>query len=64
MSVIPSPSNNAQVWLPSIPDGTNSYNLSINQPEGSHFLLTMWGASGISYAGTTDVNSESTNLSR
>jgi hypothetical protein len=45
----------AQVWLPSLANGTNSYNLSITQPAGLQFVLTMWGASGISYAGTTDI---------
>ncbi|WVO17583.1 hypothetical protein L204_105280 [Cryptococcus depauperatus] len=43
------------VWIESIPAGTNSYNLTVRQPAGLQFLLTMWGASGISSAGTTDV---------
>jgi neutral trehalase len=45
--------------VPSIPNGTNSYNLSINQPAGLQYMVTVWGASGIEYAGTTDVLSES-----
>ncbi|ORX41178.1 hypothetical protein BD324DRAFT_47138 [Kockovaella imperatae] len=43
------------VWEPSLPADSNKYNLTIRQPTGTHFLLTMWGASGISYAATTDV---------
>jgi hypothetical protein len=31
------------------------YNLSINQPAGLQYMLTMWGSSGIRMAGTTDV---------
>ncbi|TYJ55659.1 hypothetical protein B9479_003691 [Cryptococcus floricola] len=43
------------VWIESIPVGTNKYTLDIKQPAGLQFMLTMWGASGISYAATTDV---------
>ncbi|RXK41773.1 hypothetical protein M231_01008 [Tremella mesenterica] len=43
------------VWIPSIDQHTNKYNLSINQPAGTQFLLTVWGSSGIKFAGTTDV---------
>ncbi|KAK8850369.1 hypothetical protein IAR55_004287 [Kwoniella newhampshirensis] len=43
------------VWIESIPAGTNSYNLDIRQPAGIQYMLTMWGASGITYAATTDV---------
>ncbi|ODN99416.1 hypothetical protein L198_03258 [Cryptococcus wingfieldii CBS 7118] len=43
------------VWVESIPAGTNKYTLDIKQPAGLQFMLTMWGASGISYAATTDV---------
>jgi hypothetical protein len=45
----------SQVWVPSIDDGINVYNLSINQPAGLQYMLTMWGSSGIRMAGTTDV---------
>ncbi|OWZ55992.1 hypothetical protein C349_00690 [Cryptococcus neoformans var. grubii Br795] len=43
------------VWVDSIPAGTNEYSLYIRQPEGLQFILTVWGASGITYAATTDV---------
>ncbi|WVQ86020.1 hypothetical protein IAT38_008188 [Cryptococcus sp. DSM 104549] len=43
------------VWIESIPATASSYELTIRQPAGLQFLLTMWGASGISYAATTDV---------
>ncbi|WWC98789.1 hypothetical protein V866_005682 [Kwoniella sp. B9012] len=43
------------VWIESIPDGQNSYDLPIRQPEGIQYMLTVWGASGIQYAATTDV---------
>ncbi|WWC92074.1 uncharacterized protein L201_007028 [Kwoniella dendrophila CBS 6074] len=43
------------VWIESIPDGTNAYNLTIQQPAGLQYLLTVWGSSGIQYAATTDV---------
>ncbi|OCF33606.1 hypothetical protein I316_04679 [Kwoniella heveanensis BCC8398] len=43
------------VWIDSIADGTNSLELNIRLPAGLQFLLTMWGASGISYAATSDV---------
>ncbi|GMK54451.1 hypothetical protein CspeluHIS016_0110370 [Cutaneotrichosporon spelunceum] len=48
-------SHGFNVWVPSIPNGTNSYNLSIDQPAGLQYMVTVWGASGIEYAGTTDV---------
>lgn len=53
-----------QVWLPSLPNGTSSYNLTIRQPAGLQFVLTMWGASGISNAGTTDILSACSALNR
>nr|XP_018259985.1 uncharacterized protein I303_08057 [Kwoniella dejecticola CBS 10117]OBR82143.1 hypothetical protein I303_08057 [Kwoniella dejecticola CBS 10117] len=43
------------VWIESIPDGTNSYDLPIRQPEGLQYMLTVWGSSGIQFAATTDV---------
>nr|XP_031860244.1 uncharacterized protein CI109_004376 [Kwoniella shandongensis]KAA5527316.1 hypothetical protein CI109_004376 [Kwoniella shandongensis] len=43
------------VWIESIPAGSNSYNLTIRQPAGLQYMLTMWGASGITFAATTDV---------
>ncbi|ODN82848.1 hypothetical protein L202_01109 [Cryptococcus amylolentus CBS 6039] len=43
------------VWIESIPAGTHEYTFTIKQPAGLQFMLTMWGASGISYAATTDV---------
>nr|XP_019051335.1 hypothetical protein I302_01784 [Kwoniella bestiolae CBS 10118]OCF30265.1 hypothetical protein I302_01784 [Kwoniella bestiolae CBS 10118] len=43
------------VWIESIPDGQNSYELLIRQPAGLQYMLTVWGASGIQYAATTDV---------
>ncbi|KGB75393.2 hypothetical protein CNBG_1231 [Cryptococcus deuterogattii R265] len=43
------------VWVDSIPAGTNEYSLYIRQPAGLQFILTVWGASGITYAATTDV---------
>ncbi|WWC72374.1 uncharacterized protein I206_106336 [Kwoniella pini CBS 10737] len=43
------------VWIESIPDGVNSYELPIRQPEGIQYMLTVWGSSGIQYAATTDV---------
>lgn len=46
------------VWVPEIQNGTNKYNLTINQPQGLQFVVTMWGASGVQYAGTTDVISQ------
>ncbi|WVQ70565.1 hypothetical protein IAR50_000084 [Cryptococcus sp. DSM 104548] len=48
------------VWIESIPAGTNKYTLDIKQPAGLQFMLTMWGASGISYAATTDVKTVET----
>ncbi|WRT70529.1 uncharacterized protein IL334_007527 [Kwoniella shivajii] len=43
------------VWIESIPDGTNDYDLPIRLPEGLQYMLTVWGSSGIRYAATTDV---------
>ncbi|ORY29633.1 hypothetical protein BCR39DRAFT_588215 [Naematelia encephala] len=43
------------LWLPSVENGTHAYNVTLRQPAGMQFLLTVWGASGIEYAGTTDV---------
>ncbi|KAL1409863.1 hypothetical protein Q8F55_003862 [Vanrija albida] len=43
------------VWVPSIANGTTAHNLTIKQPAGLQYLVTVWGASGIEYAGTTDV---------
>lgn len=47
-----------QQWIATIPNGTNSYTLPINQPAGLQFMLTVWGNGGIEYAGTTTVLSE------
>ena len=47
------------IWIQAIDAGQKSYNLSINQPSQEQFVLTMWGASGIQYAATTDIMSES-----
>jgi hypothetical protein len=49
-----------QLWVPEIPSNTTNWTIPINQPAGVTFLITMWGASGIRYAGTTDVLSEYT----
>ncbi|KAL7422712.1 hypothetical protein Q5752_002003 [Cryptotrichosporon argae] len=43
------------IWVQSIPNGTTAYNLTIDQAEGTQYMVTVWGASGISMAGTTDV---------
>lgn len=43
------------IWIQAIDASRNSYNLSINQPAQEQFVLTMWGASGIQYAATTDI---------
>ncbi|WVF68146.1 hypothetical protein IAT40_002909 [Kwoniella sp. CBS 6097] len=43
------------VWIDSIPADRNLYKLDIRLPAGLQFLLTMWGASGIGYAATSDV---------
>lgn len=51
-------SHGYNVWVPSIANGTTAYNLTIKQPAGLQYLVTVWGASGIEYAGTTDVQSE------
>lgn len=48
------------MWVPSIPNGTNAYNLPINLPAGLQFVVTVWGESGVEYAGTTDVLSKPT----
>ncbi|WOO78788.1 uncharacterized protein LOC62_02G002326 [Vanrija pseudolonga] len=48
-------SHGYNVWVPSIANGTTAYNLTIKQPAGLQYLVTVWGASGIEYAGTTDV---------
>ena len=36
--------------------------MTLRQPEGVPFMVTVWGKSGIQFAGTTDIYSES-NLS-
>lgn len=46
------------IWVPSIPNGTNAYDLPINLPAGLQFVVTVWGKSGVEYAGTTDVLSK------
>ncbi|WVQ95707.1 hypothetical protein IAU59_002806 [Kwoniella sp. CBS 9459] len=51
------------VWVDSIADETNSLELDINLPAGLQFLLTMWGASGIRYAATSDVMTVQPNAS-
>ncbi|WVR08461.1 hypothetical protein IAU60_005516 [Kwoniella sp. DSM 27419] len=43
------------VWIESIPDGVNSYEVDIKLPAGLPFMVTVWGSSGISYAATSDV---------
>ncbi|BEI85596.1 hypothetical protein CcaverHIS002_0509970 [Cutaneotrichosporon cavernicola] len=48
-------SHGYNVWIPNISNGTNAYNLTIDQPAGLQYMVTVWGASGIEYAGTTDV---------
>ena len=49
----------AQIWVPEIPSNLTNYTVPIDLPSGTSFLLTMWGASGIAHAGTTDVMSAS-----
>lgn len=46
------------MWVPSIPNGTNKYDLPIDLPAGLKFVVTVWGQSGVEYAGTTDVLSK------
>jgi hypothetical protein len=36
--------------------------MTLRQPEGVPFMVTVWGKSGIQFAGTTDIYSESDNL--
>jgi hypothetical protein len=33
--------------------------MTLRQPEGIPFMVTVWGKSGIQFAGTTDIYSES-----
>jgi hypothetical protein len=48
-----------QVWVPTIDNGTNEYTMTLRQPEGLPFMVTVWGKSGIQFAGTTDIYSKS-----
>lgn len=36
--------------------------MTLRQPEGVPFMVTVWGKSGIQFAGTTDIYSESSDL--
>jgi hypothetical protein len=48
-----------KLWIPEIDNASNNITIPINQPAGLSYLVTVWGASGIEFAGTTDVQSES-----
>jgi hypothetical protein len=43
------------LWVPEIPSNYTNWTIPIRQPAGMNFMVTMWGASGIRYAGTTDI---------
>jgi len=47
------------MWVPTIENGTNQYTMTLGQPEGVPFMVTVWGKSGIQFAGTTDIYSTS-----
>ncbi|GFZ48211.1 hypothetical protein JCM24511_05959 [Saitozyma sp. JCM 24511] len=48
-------SHGYNLWIPEIDNASNNITIPINQPAGLSYLVTVWGASGIEYAGTTDV---------